>query len=315
MEMKGIVSTVVSALLFGLTPILASLTYDMGSTPETVTFYRNLLAIPVLLAVMLLKNMKLRISWNVFGSIALVGVIGCGATTLMLYISYQYVGVGTATTLHFLYPVFVALICRLFYKEHLGTQKIIALIVAGAGILCFMELKQVTHGIGILLAIASGLTYSLYMVGIEKRGLKDISPYKISLYIAIVVSAALLLYNIPMKKIVFVLPPKAFLYIFVIAICTSFLAVALLQLGIKYLNATTAAIFCLLEPITSMITSAVVLGEAIMPQKIIGCLLIILAVIILVVKKPTEHILSDETEDCTKNRLEFAISEKKHTKI
>ena len=41
---KGILLTIASALLFGVTPVLASLTYDMGSNASTLTFYRNLMA-------------------------------------------------------------------------------------------------------------------------------------------------------------------------------------------------------------------------------------------------------------------------------
>ena len=48
MNIKGLFFTVTSALLFGFTPVLASKTYDMGSTPETLTFYRNLLVVPIL---------------------------------------------------------------------------------------------------------------------------------------------------------------------------------------------------------------------------------------------------------------------------
>lgn len=45
MKFKGIAFTILSTLLFGITPILASATYTLGSTPETLTFYRNALAL------------------------------------------------------------------------------------------------------------------------------------------------------------------------------------------------------------------------------------------------------------------------------
>ncbi|MDP4152245.1 MAG: DMT family transporter [Bacillota bacterium] len=290
MKLKGMVYTIVSAVLFGITPVFASFTYNMGSTPETVTFYRNLLAIPILLIVILMKRMTLKIPLKAVGNIAVIGIIGCGLTTLLLYKSYQYVGIGTATTLHFLYPVFVALICRFFYKDRLSLRKIIALVIAGAGIICFIDPSQISGFSGILLAVSSGLTYSFYMVGSEKRGLNDIDPYKVSFYIAVFVMIAMIIYNVPTRKIVFILPPKAFLYLFVISICTSFLAVALLQSGIKHLGASTAAIFCLFEPVTSLISGRLFLGEHISVQKAAGCILIIAAVSILVIKKSNSEI-------------------------
>lgn len=45
-------------------------------------------------------------------------------------------------------------------------------------------------------------------------------------------AVAMLLMDLPARRIVFLLPPLAMLYTLIIALCTSFAAVALLQLGI-----------------------------------------------------------------------------------
>lgn len=281
MKYKGIIYTVASALLFGFTPVLASFTYDMGSNPQTLTFYRNLLVVPVLLVVMLIKRINFRLTKKEVGAILLIGILGRGITTLMLYSSYEYIGVGTSTTLHFLYPVFVALICRVFYKERLGASKLLTLLLAITGILFFTERGHSSAVTGIILAVMSGLTYAFYMVGMEKQGLKDMNPSKLSFYMAAAVAGAMLAYNIPTRQIHFSLPPKAFLYTFIIALCTSFLAVSLLQLGIKYLNATTAAIFCLFEPVSCAMAGWLFLGEKLTAAKITGSLIILAAVTLL----------------------------------
>ena len=52
---KGIVYTLVSALLYGFTPILGYVTYSLGNDPITLTFFRNILTIPVLLFI-IFKN-------------------------------------------------------------------------------------------------------------------------------------------------------------------------------------------------------------------------------------------------------------------
>ena len=283
---KGVVFTALSALLFGFTPILAAETYDMGSNPETLTFYRNLFASLILLAVVLLRGTSLKISGRLFRDILVAGVLGGGVTTLMLYSSYQYVGVGTATTLHFLYPVFVALICRFFYREKLGAAKVAALVIASAGVLFFLERSQAGGLTGMVLAAASGLTYACYMVIMDKKNLKNIDPFFFSFYMALVVSAAMLCYNLFSGKIHFLLSPKAYSYTFVVAVCTSFLAVALLQLGVRYLSATTAAILCLFEPIASSLAGWLFLHEAMTGAKIAGSVLIFAAVAVLMAKKP-----------------------------
>jgi drug/metabolite transporter (DMT)-like permease len=278
---KGLIFTALSALLLGITPVLTSFTYSMGGTPETVTFFRNLFAIPILLLTLRLKEIPLSLPWLVLSNIALFGIIGGGITTLLLYMSYPYVGIGTATTLHFLYPVFVCLICRIFFKEQLDLQKTIVLLIAGVGILCFLDIKELTHITGLVLAGVSGLTYAIYMVGMEKKKIDELNPCVITFYMAVSVSIFMLLYNIPTRKIVLLLPFKAYFYMFVLSILASLFAVLLLQLGIKYLGASTAAIFCLFEPVASIICGSMFLKETITVEKIIGCILVSSAVILL----------------------------------
>lgn len=289
MKVRGIILTIVSALLFGITPVLASQTYDMGSTPLTLTFYRNLMVIPILLAIMIAKKVDFKIPLKTLASIVLIGVLGRGVTTLTLYSSYSFIGIGTATTLHFLYPVFVAIICLVFFKEKLGAIKIAALTISVFGVAMFLNPGENAAITGIVLATASGLTYAFYMVGMEKRGLKEINPYKLSFYMASAVALAMLLYNVQAKQIVFALPPRALAYTFVIALCTSFLAVILLQLGIKQLGATTAAMFCLFEPIASTLSGWLILGERLKMGEMLGSVIILVAVMVMMLPADKIH--------------------------
>ena len=156
--LRGMSFTIVSALLFGVTPILASMTFEMGSNANTLTFYRNLMVVPVLLCVMLVKKIPFRVSLREVGFLLLVGVVFRASTTYMLYESYNYVGVGTATTLHFLYPVVTALICRIIFRERLDRLQWAAVALAAIGV------AIVVAGFGRVpwLAIVAGITFPAY---------------------------------------------------------------------------------------------------------------------------------------------------------
>ena len=304
---KGILFTALSALQFGVTPALAALSYRMGSTPETLTFYRNLLVLPVLAVIMGLRRIPFRVPWRILGTIVLVGVLGRGITTLMLYSSYTYIGVGTATTLHFLFPVFVALICRVFYRERIGGARLAALVLACGGIVFFLEGGG--HSLtGFFLAVASGLTYAFYIVGMDKKGLKSLNTNVVSFYMAAAVAGAMLLYNLPTGKIVFALPPAALGLTFVIALGTSLFAVALLQMGLRYLDATTAAILSLLEPLFGSLCGILWLGEAFTAAKIVGSVLILAGVTLLAIlpgspRKREENVSGGLTDQRDRSRI------------
>ena len=278
---KGMVFTVASALLYGVTPVLASLTYGMGSNANTLTFYRNLLVVPVAAVIMLIKKIPFRLTGKELCLLLTIGILFRASTTFMLYESYQYVGIGTATTLHFLYPVCTALICLVLFREKLGKGKVAALCIATAGIVFFCDFSESIRPAGVLLAVTSAMTYGLYMAGMDKTSLKDMDPIKVVFYMGISNAAAMLALGLPQGKIVFALPPLAMLYTFIVAVSTSFAAVALLQLGIRYLGAPTAAIFSMFEPIACVLAGWLCLNEAMPLNKIIGCVIILTAVTVI----------------------------------
>lgn len=248
----------------------------MGSNASTLTFYRNLLVVPVLAVWMLAKKIPFSISGKELGAVLGVGILFRATTTYMLYASYDFVGIGAATTLHFLYPVCTALLGRFLFGERLGFRKTAALAAASCGVFFFMEGSGGADPLpGVLLAAASALTYSCYMTGMDKTCLRQMHPTKVACYMGFANAAAMLLMDLPARRIVFFLPPLAMVYTLIIALCTSFGAVALLQLGIRRLGASTAAIFCMFEPLASVLAGALFLGEGMGLQKLAGCAIIL----------------------------------------
>ena len=101
--------------------------------------------------------------------------------------------------------------------------------------------------------------------------------------------------NIPLGRIVFALPPRAFFYTFLVAVASSFFAVILLQAGVRYLSATTAAVFSLLEPVSCALAGAAWLGEGFTLQKLAGSAVILGAAGLLACAKP--EVSPDSRED------------------
>ncbi|WRK52159.1 EamA family transporter [Coprobacillaceae bacterium CR2/5/TPMF4] len=93
--------TILSAMIFGFTPILAKMTYSMGSNGITMAFYRHLFVIPILFIIIKLQKLNYRITIEQLKKICLVGIVGTALTVAMLYTSYSYIQVGSATVLHF----------------------------------------------------------------------------------------------------------------------------------------------------------------------------------------------------------------------
>lgn len=288
MKIKGILYTIISALIFGFTPALASITYGFGNNSLSMTFFRNLFVIPFLLLIIKYKKISLKVEKEELKNIFITSFLGVAITTVLLYSSYSYIGIGAATTLHFMYPIFVALACKFIFKEKLEKGKVFSLILAFIGVTFFMDLESGGNFLGAIMALVSGITYAFYIVWIEKKNLVKINPYKLFLYIASFVSLELLIGNIFGGYIKLDLPLKIYGLMIVISLLASIVGVILFQVGVSIIGSTSAAIFSLFEPITSVIAGVILFKEVLTPLKIIGCLVIFVAITYLAMASPKE---------------------------
>ncbi|MCI9405951.1 MAG: DMT family transporter [Oscillospiraceae bacterium] len=282
---KGIALVILSAVIYGGTPSMVKYTYAHGSNPVMMTMFRSLLPLPIILMILLIKKIPVKIPAKMLGKISVIALAGSTATTIMLNMSYHYIPVGMATTLHFVYPTFVSLLCFFFYKERIDRAKILALFISSAGILCFFQGGAGGSLAGILLALSSGLTYAFYMVAVDQWGMKDMHPMVFSLYTCIFVSFYTFLYGVLTNQVTFGMSSLSWVYTFIVAVLVSIGANAFLQVGIRYTGASTSAILSMFEPITSVVCGVLILHESLSGMKLLGCGLILFAVYLLTRKR------------------------------
>lgn len=278
---KGIIFTIISAFVFGFTPILAKITYAGGNNAITLTFLRALLGLPFLYIGMRKNKTVLKITKDEFFKFILLSFLGIGITTISLYSSYNYISVGMATTLHFIYPCVVYFICILFFKEKITKKKLTALVFSSFGIIMLIDKVSYGNTVGIFLATLSGITYGLFLVYLDKSGFKHMDAFKCTFYISLFNIVGIFVFGKFTGDLTFALDLSAWLITILISFLTSIFGNAFLQLGVKYCGATTASILCTFEPITSVILGIIFLSEHITIFKFLGCIFIILAVVLL----------------------------------
>ena len=284
MRTKGIIYVLISALIYGFTPVLCSMTYDMGNTPLTITFFRSFFVLPVLAILMKKDHISMKITKIELGKVFVIALFGAVLTTLLLYSSYQYIAVGTATTLHFLYPLFVTLICHFIYRDSMRKTQIIALFISLVGVAFFINLNDLSAIQGIVMALISGFTFSIYLVGIEKFGVSNMHSYKLSFYIAMWVCICLVIVNLFTGQFNFDQPLLSYGLMVIVAILAQFVAVVMLKEGIAIIGSSLASMFSMAEPVSSVIFGAIFLSESITIMQIVGCVMIMIGVSMLLKK-------------------------------
>ena len=279
---KGILLVMTSALLYGFAPVLCSMTYQYGNNPITLTFFRSFFVVLILGGIMIKDNISFRCEKGELARIVSVAMFGSVLTTTLLNSSYLYIGVGTATTLHFMYPLFVTLICHFVYHDALSRKHMIALSIALTGVVLFLDFKDLSKMKGIVMALISGVTFAIYLVGIEKLKLSKMNSVKLSFYFALTVSAVIGVSGTLTNQMILNQPLISYALMLGVAIMAQWLAVVFLQKGIDVLGSSLASLFSMFEPVSCLIFGAVLLNETVVFAQLIGCVLILGGVLILV---------------------------------
>lgn len=284
----GIAAVLLSAFLFGVTPVLGKLTYSQGSNPVMLTFLRGFFAVPILFLVLKLRKIPLGITRRDIRDILFIGFLGFAPTGLLLYSAFAYIPVGLATVLHFMFPAIVALAGILCFKSRVTAPKVISLVLGTGGVLLFLERGNSTAATGIVLALASAISYSVYILGVERSSLSRFHYFKLSFYLLICSVTLSGVFALFTNSFTLALTPAAWFYSFVLSMLVAIGAFTLLQIGIVLCGATTASILSTLEPITGVVTGYLVLQETLSLPRLAGCVLIFGAVVLTSVAEARE---------------------------
>ena len=177
----GYILGAVAAATYGMNPLFALPLYQAGMDPDSVLFLRYLLAIPILGIMLKARGRSFKLKRK-----EILPLIGMGllvsVSSLTLFQSYNYMAAGIASTLLFVYPILVALIMTVVFREKLTILTIlcIALALCGIGMLYEGEDGATLNLTGVVLVMASALTYALYIVGVNRPMLKDVATLKVT---------------------------------------------------------------------------------------------------------------------------------------
>ena len=114
--LRGYLFVILSAVIFGLMPLMAKFIYAEGVNPPTLVLLRNAVSVPVLAMLAGLTGKSLRIPAKALPGMVVIALLGCCVTPLLLFSSYRHIPSGAATVLHFVYPAVVVVGEILFLK-------------------------------------------------------------------------------------------------------------------------------------------------------------------------------------------------------
>lgn len=289
-RVKGMICGILAAVCYGTIPLGALSLKQEGVNTPTVLAHRFSLAAIWLVIYMLFRKESLRVSRREFGVLASLGIL-FSLSSLSLFYSFNYMDAGVASTMLFVYPVMVALIMMIFFKEKPSLKTLISITLAlcGIGLLYRGDGKVTLDGFGVLLVMVSSLTYAIYIV-IQDRKKIGLSPAKTNVYVTIFCLLGIVIQSFTSPEAHLSLLPtgRAWFYAIFLSIVPTVLALTFLTIACRNIGSTPTAIIGALEPLTAVMIGICIFGEAFTVRLAVGIALILSAVVLIVLARERE---------------------------
>lgn len=201
--------------------------------------------------------------------------------------SLKYTSVASSVVLVTTNPIFVGIGAFFFFKEAIGLNLILGIIlsVLGSGLISFGDIalsKKALLGDG--LALLGAMAASGYLlIGRKMRKEQDLLPYIFPVYSTAAI--ALVIFSLFFQKSFLGYSSSTYLFLFCLAIIPQLIGHTTFNWALKYLPASMVAITILGEPIGSTILAYFILSEGLTIWKVLGGISIFAGILIALKKQ------------------------------
>ncbi len=281
----GILAGIAAGISYGTNPLFAKPLLESGVPVLVMLFFRYALSAGLLAAWMLFRKESFHAERNEVGLLGLLGVLFAGSS-IFLFLSYAYIPSGLATTLVYLYPVFVALI-MVFLRFYPSWQTWISIAATFGGILLLSRPSagEAVRLPGIFLAILSALSYAFYLVVVNRsKRIKRVSEHTLTLY-ALLTGTLLfaLLRALQGGSMVEGIQTAAdWGNLLGLAIAPTMISMLTLAVSTRCIGPTKTSILGVFEPLTAILIGTLLFGEPLTARMAVGIAVCIAAVIFMI---------------------------------
>lgn len=271
---KSYIKLLVSMLIWGS---LAVFVKQISFTSEQIVLCRVILGLTFLLLVFLLKRKKLtKDALKKYGIRLLITGVVMGFNWVALFESYKYVDVSIATLCYYAAPVIVCICSAIFFREKLTVIKIISIAAAVIGM--FVITGATMGGSdpvkGVICGLVSAALYA--SVTLSNKSVKGLSGLEITIVQLVGAGIVMLPYvlitqGVPVPQNGW----KDILFVIILGIAHTGIALYLYFSAIQELPAQTVALCSYVDPVSALVFAAIFFSDVPTLPKVLGAVLII----------------------------------------
>ena len=286
----GVCLVLVSALGFGMMPILALYAYRGGVNVPTLLFLRFGIASLCLFAYLSARRTQWGVSGRELRRLFVLGAVLYTLQSTFYFSAVRYIPASLAALILYLYPVIVALLAALVEKEALPVRMAPPALVSLAGIAVVLGAPlDRPDWMGVLLAFSAAVTYSVYII-LGRRVVAKTPAVVTTAFVAAFAAASFFLYGSVTHDLTLDLTVRTWGLILGIVAFSTILAMATFFAGMDAIGAARASILSTVEPLFTIGFSVLLLQETLTWIQGAGALMVLSGTVwIILQREPLKH--------------------------
>lgn len=281
----GYVAGIVTGVTYGLNPLFAKPLLSIGVSVDTMLACRYLIAVFILGVWLVFRKESLKVNKAQMWRLCILGFL-FAMSSMLLFLSYNYIPAGLATTIVFLYPVIVALIMVLL-KVYPTWQVWLSILMTFVGVVILSRPSgNMTLNItGLSLAAGSAIAYALYLIVVNRsRRLRTVTSLVLTFYALLIGSVVFLIHSVISggEFMAGLDGWYCWMNLICLAVFPTLVSLLTLAMATRIIGPTRTSVLGVFEPVTAIAVGTIFFGESLTLNIIIGVIITLVAVTFMV---------------------------------
>ncbi len=287
LDWGGVALITVSAAGFATLAIFGKLAFASGMSLSTMLALRFSGAAALFWAILAVTGLAAaRLGRRKIGQLLLMGGVGYAGQSTLYMLAVSLIPASVVGMLLYTYPAWVVLLAWRLDGDRPDARRWLALALALAGTtLIAGDPSGSANLLGVALALLAGLWYACYIV-LGNRIIRHVPPTASSAWILSGATISFMALGLLLGQLHFdFAAPQGWVAIAGMVILATVIPVFTFLSGLQRVGPARAAILSALEPVFTVLLAIVVLGERLTATQVVGSALIIVAVILLQLRR------------------------------
>ncbi|MEF8779482.1 MAG: EamA family transporter [Haloferacaceae archaeon] len=273
----GVLFVLVASAGFGTLAIFGKLAEAAGLNTATLLAFRFAIGAALLWAGLAFLGRVRSLPTDQLRTAVALGVLYAGFSALFFW-GLLYVPAGVAAIAFYTYPAYVYAISVAVLGEGLSRLKLLALLVAVAGVgLIVGADAAAVDPVGVALVLLAALGYAVYIAG-SRLALGSIDPDLLAGVVLVVTAASFLAFGLASGRLFVPVGLDQWGIVVGIAVLGTALPIFLYVSGLQRIEASRASVLGTSEPLVTVLLGAALLGEVVTLRVGLGGALVLLGV-------------------------------------